>query len=77
MVCGGFVTLAHSMQVQRALAAVALIQPEKLSETIATLYHLSFAERKEVHTLEMLRPVFSRIFGEGQGKEILSKVFLE
>lgn len=56
------------MQVQRALAAVALLQPEKLAETIATLYHMSFAERQEIHTLELLGPVFSKIFGERPAK---------
>ena len=56
------------MQVQRALAAVALLQPGKLAETIATLYHMSFAERQEIHTLELLGPVFSKIFGERPAK---------
>ena len=56
------------MQVQRALAAVALLQPEKLTETIATLYHMLFVERREIHTLELLGPVFSKILGERPAK---------
>ena len=50
------------------MAAVALLQPEKLTETIATLYHMSFAERREIHTLELLGPVFSKILGERPAK---------
>jgi 2-hydroxychromene-2-carboxylate isomerase len=61
------------MKVQRALIAVALLKPEKLTETIATVYHMSFAERQEIHTLDLLGPIFSNIFGENQAKEILKK----
>ncbi|KAL2057143.1 hypothetical protein ABVK25_002882 [Lepraria finkii] len=63
----------NTVQVQRALAAVALLQPEKLTETIATLYHMLFVERREIHTLELLGPVFSKILGERPAKEILTK----
>ena len=63
----------EARQVQRALVAVELLNPEKLTETIAVLYHMSFAEHKEVHTLEVLGPVFERIFGENQAKKLLTK----
>ncbi|KAK3178243.1 hypothetical protein OEA41_000376 [Lepraria neglecta] len=43
-------------------------------ETIATLYHMSFAERQEIHTLELLGPVFSKIFGERPAKATSDEV---
>ena len=52
-----------------------LLHPERLAETFATLYHMSFVERKAIHTLELIEPIFSKIFGEAQAKEILTKVF--
>lgn len=51
-----------------------LLYPEKLTETFATLYHMSFAELKDIHTLDLIKPVFSKIFGDSQAKEILTKV---
>lgn len=51
-----------------------LLHPERLAETFATLYHMSFVEREDIHTLDLIGPVFSKIFGETQAKEILIKV---
>lgn len=51
-----------------------LLHPERLAEIFATLYHMSFVERKDIHTLDLVAPVFSKIFGETQAKEILTKV---
>lgn len=51
--------------------------PEKLADTLAAIYHASFAELKEVHTLEGLMPILETIFGEMETKEILTKVDIE
>lgn len=48
--------------------------PERLAETLAAIYHTSFAERKEVHTLETVMPVFEKIFGDKESREIMEKV---
>lgn len=64
-------------QVQRALTVVALRHPESLADTLAAIYHASFAEQKEVHTPESLMPIFEKIFGEEGTKEILAKVGIE
>lgn len=64
----------NTIQVQRALTAVSLLRPEKLEGTIAALYHQSFAEREDVHTLESIGPIFVNIFGESEAKKILTRV---
>lgn len=51
-----------------------LLHPEKLTETFATLYRMSFVERKDIHTLDLIGPIFSKLFGETQAQEILTKV---
>lgn len=61
-------------QVQRVLTVVANMRPERLVDTLAAIYHASFAEQKEVHTLEGLMPILEKIFGEEGTKEILTKV---
>ena len=61
-------------KVQRVLSAVAASHPEKLEETIAIMYHLSFVERQEVTTSETLILILGKIFGESEAKDILAKV---
>lgn len=64
-------------QVQRALTVVAMLYPEKLADTLAAIYHASFAEHKEIHTLESLTHIFEKIYGKEGTKEILTKVGIE
>lgn len=61
-------------QVQRVLTVVANMRPERLADTLAAIYHASFAEQKEIHTPEGLMPILEKIFGEEGTKEILTKV---
>ena len=68
---------AHIPQAQRVLTVVAVHHPEKLADTLAAIYHASFAELKEVHTPEGLVPILETIFGEMETKEILTKVDIE
>ena len=56
---------------------MAVHHPERLADTLAAIYHASFAELKEVHTPEDLRPILETIFGEKETKEILTKVDIE
>ena len=64
----------NTIQVQRALTAMSLMRPESLVSTIAAVYHESFVERRDVHTLESLRPIFNRLIGESDSEEVLAKV---
>lgn len=64
-------------QVQRVLAVVAMMHPQKLADTLAAIYHASFAEQKEVHTPESLMPILENIFGDEGTKEILIKVGIQ
>lgn len=52
---------------------MAILQPERLSDTIAALYHMSFVERQDISTLQSLVPIFGKIFGQDTAKEILTK----
>lgn len=56
---------------------MAVHYPERLADTLAAIYHASFAELKEVHTPEGLMPILETIFGEMETKEILTKVDIE
>lgn len=56
---------------------MAVHHPEKLSDTLAAIYHTSFAELKEVHTPESLMPILAKIFGERESREIVAKVNFE
>lgn len=64
----------NTVHVQRALTAVSILHPEKLEETIAAVFHESFAERQDIHTLESLTPIFGEILGESEAREVLTKV---
>lgn len=61
-------------QTQRALTAVALLYPQRLAETIATIYDMSFAKRQDVHTSENLLPVFTKLFGDAGAKDVMANV---
>lgn len=54
-----------------------MLHPERLIDTLAAIYHASFAERKEVHTQEGLTPIFDKIYEKEEIKEILTKVSME
>ena len=54
-----------------------MLHPERLVDTLAAIYHASFAERKEVHSPESLMPIFDEIYGKEETKEILTKVSIE
>ncbi|KAL6716501.1 hypothetical protein ACLMJK_006068 [Lecanora helva] len=64
----------NTIQVQRVLSSIAVLYPERLGDTIATLYYLSFAERQEISTPESLRPILSQIFGD-KSNDILVKAW--
>jgi len=64
---------ANTIKVQRVLTVVANMRPERLADTLAAIYHASFAEQKEIHTPEGLMPILEKIFGEEGTKEILTK----
>ena len=54
-----------------------MLHPERLVDTLAAIYHASFAEQKEVHSPENLMPIFDKIYGKERTKEILTKVSIE
>lgn len=56
------------------MTVVAVHRPEKLADTLAAIYHASFAELKEVHTPESLMPILAKVFGERESREIVTKV---
>lgn len=64
----------NTVYVQRALAAVTLIKPEKLEEITAKLYRMHFAELQHVHKPEVFGKVFTEILGEATAKEVMEKV---
>lgn len=64
-------------QVQRVLTVVAIRHPERLADTLAAIYHASFAEQKEVHTPESLMPIFQKMFGKEETEEIVAKAGIE
>lgn len=51
-----------------------VLAPEKLSDVIAALYHVSFAERKPIDKPNDFLPVIAGILGEKGAKEIGEKV---
>ncbi|KAF6227130.1 hypothetical protein HO133_008571 [Letharia lupina] len=64
---------ANTIKVQRALTLVGILHPQRLAESLAAVFHASFAEHRQVHTPESLTPIFEKIFGEEGTKEILTK----
>ena len=51
-----------------------ILHPEKLAETLAAVYHASFAELRDINTPEGFMPIFTGIFGEKVAKEMMIKV---
>ena len=56
---------------------MAVHHPERLAEALAAIYHASFAQQKEVDTPETVMPIFEKIFGDKEAKEIMAKVNTE
>lgn len=62
------------LQAQRMLCAVALWCPQNLEKVIAALYHISFVERKAIHTPEALQPVLADVIGKEDAADLIAKV---
>ncbi|MCJ1366304.1 hypothetical protein MMC16_005432 [Acarospora aff. strigata] len=59
--------------IQRALCALTLVAPEKLSDTLSALYHAFWVERKAVQKPEELKPILEKTLGDNLAREILGK----
>ena len=67
-----------TIEVERALTAVAEFHPDRLEEAYTKIYHKSFVDLQEVHKFEHIRPVLAEMFGEAVADELISQVsFLE
>ena len=65
---------SYPHQVGRALCAVNVLAPEKLSDVIAALFHISFAERKPIDKPNDFLPVIAGVLGEKGAKDVAEKV---
>ncbi|KAL8813146.1 MAG: hypothetical protein Q9200_000494 [Gallowayella weberi] len=64
----------NTLPVQRALTAVDMLFPEKLPETVDTIFHAFFALHQPVHERECLVGLLESVHGRAQAKEIMDKV---
>ncbi len=56
------------------MSVVADTHREKLADTFATLFHMSFVELQDISTPQKVMSVLSEVLGGDEAKEILAKV---
>ncbi len=61
-------------QVQRALCAVTLLCPDRLSDALAALYDAFWVQGKAIHTSDVFQPVLERALGADLAREITQLV---
>lgn len=63
-----------TVNTQRALCAIEMSQPEKLTDAISALYQAFWVEGQTIGKPEVITPVLERVFGDSEAKEIMKKV---
>ncbi len=63
-----------TLNTQRALCAIEISHPEKLSDCFAALYQAFWVEGKTIGKPEVFGPVLNAVLGETDTKTILEKV---
>ena len=63
-----------TLNTQRALCAIELSHPDKLTDCFAALYQAFWVEGKTIGKPEVFGPVLTQVLGEKDGKAILEKV---
>ena len=53
-----------------------ILAPQKLTDTIAGLYHEFWVEGRPIGKIDEFGPVLENVLGKGLGKEVLEKVGL-
>ena len=64
----------NTLPVERALTAVSMFYPEKMEETLATLYHASFVEHQDVVEKGILFTLLAQVHGEDRAEDMIAKV---
>jgi 2-hydroxychromene-2-carboxylate isomerase len=62
-----------TLNTQRALCAVELAHPEKLSDCFAALYQAFWVESKTIGKPEVFGPVLESVLGTEEGKKMVEK----
>ncbi|MCJ1255016.1 hypothetical protein MMC24_002832 [Lignoscripta atroalba] len=62
-----------TLATQRAVAALSLVSPEKVLDTVTALYNTFFVERKPIHTPEGILAVLEKTIGGAEAKAVLEK----
>jgi len=60
-----------TLQPQRALCAVSVSHPEKLSECFAAFYHAFFVELQTIGKPEVFGECLKKVLGEGDAEKVL------
>jgi len=63
-----------TLNTQRALCAIELSHPDKLTDCFAALYQAFWVEGKTIGKPDVFGPVLTQVLGEKDGKAILEKV---
>ena len=59
---------------QRALCAITLLNPQRLTPTLRVLFNASFVDRKDVVSKDILLDLLATIHGVTLANEIIEKV---
>lgn len=63
-----------TINTQRALCAVEISQPEKLTDCFAALYHAFWVEGQTIGKPEVISPVLAKVLGDADAKKIMDKI---
>ena len=63
-----------TLNTQRALCAIEISHPDKLSDAFASLYQAFWVEGKTIGKPEAIAPALQKVFGEAETKTIIEKM---
>ncbi|KAI9739628.1 MAG: hypothetical protein M1834_006346 [Cirrosporium novae-zelandiae] len=65
---------AFTLSTQRALCAVAITVPAKLSDAISSFYHAYWVERKPIDDLTVIEAALGKVLGKDLTQETMAKI---
>ncbi|KAK5124074.1 hypothetical protein LTR85_002271 [Meristemomyces frigidus] len=62
-----------TLHTMRAMCAVALLCPDKMDDCFSALYEAFWIQRQSISKPEVFGPVYAKVLGEEQAKQVLEK----
>ena len=63
-----------TINTQRALCAIEMTHPDKLSDCFGALYHAFWVEGQTIGKPDVITPVLTKVLGEAEAKKVMENV---